>query len=195
MQFFRLQTLGDLNDPELALTEGPPEGMELRSYCMARGKRATPFYPAEAKLFLMEDRPGIKLSSLVGNTDRYLIVHRDVKEVIAAHCQGLEVEYLPFNLYDHRKRLYSRDYLFINPIGTQDCLDPVASEVKLGPEGGVIHVARHVLDPKKSPHLPPLFRPKEEPSVYIVSEPLAHALKDKGFTNVYLEPLAFSTRP
>ncbi|HYO71588.1 MAG TPA: DUF1629 domain-containing protein [Archangium sp.] len=193
MQFFRLQTLGNLNDPELGLTDGPPEGMELRSYCMSKGKRATPFYPNDAKVSLMEDRPGIKLSSLLGNTDRYLIVHKDMKEVIANHCQGLELEYLPLDLYDHRKRLYSRDYFFINPIGTHDCLDPVSSGVKIGSQGGVVHVARYVLDPKKSSNLPPLFRPKEEPSVYIVSEALAQALKNKGFTNVYLEPLEFST--
>lgn len=193
MRFFRLQTLGNLNDSELCLTGGPPESMEMRSYCMARGKRATPFYPTDAKVSLLQDRPGSKLSSLLGNTDRYLIVHTDMKEVIAAHCQGLEVEYLPFDLYDHRKRLYSRDYFFINPIGTHDCLDPIASGVKVGSQEGVIHVARYVLDPKRSTHLPPLFRPKEEPSVYIVAEPLAQALREKGFTNVYLEPLAFST--
>ncbi|PTL80011.1 imm11 family protein [Vitiosangium sp. GDMCC 1.1324] len=193
MQFFELETLGNLNDRELALTDGPPEGMELRSYCMARGRRATPYYPKEAMVSLREDHPGIKLSSLLGNTNSYLIVHKDMKEVIAEHCQGIEVEYLPFDLYDHRKRLYSRDYFFINPIGTLDCLDPVASGVKIGSQGGVIHVGRRVLAPKKSANLPPLFRPKEKPAAYIVSESLAQALKDKGFTNVYLEPLEFST--
>ncbi|MFY0526213.1 hypothetical protein ACN28I_24785 [Archangium gephyra] len=193
MRFFELETLGNLNDSELGLTDGPPEDMELRSYCMAFGDSARRFYPKEAKVSLREDHPGIKLSSLLGNTNSYLIVHSEMKELIAAHCQGVEVEYLPFDLYDHRKRLYSRDYFFINPIGTHDCLDPAASGVKIGPEGGVIHVARYVLDPKKSANLPPLLRPKEEPSVYIVSEPLAQALKDKGFTNVYLKPLEFST--
>ncbi|RKG84017.1 imm11 family protein [Corallococcus terminator] len=192
MNFFRLSTLGDLNDKELALIDGPPEGMELRSYCMSEGDSSSRFYPKDAKIALQADHPGIKLSSLLGNTSRYLVVHASVKEVISAQCQDLEVEYLPFDLFDHRKRLYIRDYFIINPIGTRDCLDVAASGVKIGPEGSVIHVARFVLDPKKVAPLPALFRPKEEPSVYLVSEALAVALKEKKFTNLQLEPLLSS---
>jgi hypothetical protein len=194
MQFFRLETIGDLNNQDLALTSGPPEGMVMRSYTLARGKRAAPHYPKEARISLRENHPGIKLSSLLGNTHNHLVVQSAVKEVIAAHCQGLEVEYLPVDLYDHRKRLYSRDYFFINPIGSRDCLDPVASRVQIGPEGSVIHVGEYVLDPKKVDTLPALFRVQEEPSTYVVSQALADALREKGFTNVVLNPLRFSNR-
>ncbi|MCY1041532.1 hypothetical protein OV208_09420 [Corallococcus sp. bb12-1] len=192
MKFFQINTIGDLHEPELALVDGAPEGMSLRAYCMSEGDPALRFYPKEAKVSLRSDHPGIKLSSLLGNTSSYLIVRADVKEVIAAHAKDIEVEYLPFDLYDHRKRLYSQDYFIINPIGTLDCLDVAASGVKIGPEGSVIHVARFVLDPKKVAPLPALFRPKEEPAVYIVTETLALALKEKGFTNLQLEPLSIS---
>ncbi|NTX02422.1 imm11 family protein [Myxococcus sp. CA040A] len=192
MQFFQLDTLGNVNDSELGLSDGAPEGMELHSYCMAFGDSTHLLYPAEAKISLREDRPGIKLSSLLGNTNSYLIVHSTMKDVIEAHCQGIEVEFLPFDLHDHRKRLYSRDYFIINPLGTHDCLDPVASGVQRGPEGSVIHVESYTLDPRKATHLPRLLRPNEDPSVYIVSEELASALRDKGFTNVQLNPLPFS---
>lgn len=195
MQFFELETLGDLNNTDLALTSGPPDGMKLRGYTLARGSPATPFYPKEARISLQQDRSGIKLSSLLGNMHSYLVVHSDMKDVIAAHCQGLEVEYLPVDLYDHRKRLYSRDYFFINPLGTQDCLDGVASGVEFGPEGGVVHVGEFVLDPKKVHALPALFRIKEEPSCYMVSQTLAEALRERAFSNVVLlGPLAVSTR-
>ena len=195
MQFFRLETLGDLNNTDLALTSGPPDGMKMHSYTLARGSPATPVYPKEARISLRKDHPGIKLSSLLGNTHNHLVVHSDMKEVIAAHCQGLEVEYLPVDLYDHRKRLYSRDYFFINPIGTRDCLDTVASGVELGPEGGVVRVGEYVLDPKKADALPVLFRIQEAPSTYVVSQVLADALREKGFSNIVLRgPFAFSTR-
>lgn len=194
MQFFRLDTLGDLNNQDLAMCDGPPEGMKMRSYTLARGKRAAPYFPKQARISLREDRLGIKLSSLLGNTFSHLVVHSDMKDVLAAHSQGLEVEYLPVDLYDHRKRLYSRDYFFINPIGARDCLDPVASRVEIGPEGGVIHVGEYVLDPKKVDTLPAFFRIQEEPSTYVVSRSLAEALKEKGFTNVLLTPLSLSTR-
>ncbi|MFP2925209.1 imm11 family protein [Pyxidicoccus sp. 3LG] len=193
MRFFQLETLGDLNDWDLVRLDGPPEGMKMRSYTLARGKPATPHFPKPARVVLAEEYPGIKLSTLLGNAHNHLVVHADMKAVIAEHCQDLEVEYLPFDLYDHRKRLYSRDYFFINPLGSRDCLDPKASKVEIGPEGGVIQMGASVLDPKKADALPALFRVQEDPSTYIVSQALAEALKAKAFTNVQLDPLDFST--
>ncbi|WNG50110.1 hypothetical protein F0U60_42800 [Archangium minus] len=151
-----------------------------------------PYYPKDPKIFLKEENPGIRLTSLLGNTNSYLIVCSEMKEVIASYCQDVEVEYLPFALYDHRKRLYSRDYFIINPIGSHDCLNEKASGVEYGPEGGVVRIAQLVLDAAKLNNLPPFFRIDKQRTTYVVSEPLAQSLKDRGFTNIQLEPLAIS---
>ncbi|WP_437323029.1 imm11 family protein [Sorangium sp. So ce381] len=189
MSFHLLSTTGDLADEDLVLIEDPPRGMGMKSYCMARGVRAVPHYPENAKIDLREENPGIKLSSLLGNTESYLIVSSAMKDVIEQHCQGVDIEYLTFTLYDHRKRVYSRDYWIVNPIGAFDCLDEGASGVKYGKQGSVTKIEKLVLDRGKIDALPALFRVDKEVTEYIVRADLAQALRAGGFTNVLLEAL------
>ncbi|WP_437331900.1 imm11 family protein [Sorangium sp. So ce394] len=189
MSFHLLSTTGDLANEDLVLIEDAPRGMGMKSYCMARGVRATPHYPDNAKIYLREENPGIKLSSLLGNTESYLIVSSAMRGVIEQHCQGLEIEYLAFTLYDHRKRVHSRDYCIVNPIGAFDCLDEAASGVKYGKQGSVVKVDKFVLDRNKIHFLPALFRADKEVTEYIVRDDLAQALRTSGFTNVLLEGL------
>ncbi|HYO57920.1 imm11 family protein [Archangium sp.] len=191
-KFFRLQNLGSLSDPDLCRIEDPPRGIGLRKYCPALGDRAAPYYPPDARIQLVEEQPGIQLSSLLGNNINYLIVCTAMKETIQEHCMGVEIEYLPFDLYDHRGRLYSRDYFIINPIGTYDCLDEAHSGIEYGPEGSVVAINSPLLHPEKMAGAPALFRARLKPTVYIVDEALAAAFREKGFTNVRLRELQMS---
>lgn len=191
MDFFHLSTMGTMDD-ELVLLDHAPEGIGLYSHTLSRGRHATPHYPEGAKIFLSKDYPGIKLTSLLGNTKNYLIVSMALREVIAAHCPDIEVEYLAFDLHDHRKRLYSSDYVIVNPIGTFECLDEVASGFEYNEDGDLIGIERHVLDRNKVEDAPSLFRMGKAPSEYVVDEELAAAMSEGGFTNVVLDKLPFS---
>ena len=194
MKYFLLSTTGDLNDQDLVLIDDPPKGIGLRRFLMTKGRPAKAFYPAEPKIFLREEHPGLKLSSLLGNTESYLIVSSEVKKVFEQLCAGCEIEYLPFDLYDHRERLYSRDYFIINPIGALDCLDEKASGVKYGEEGSVVDIAEFVLDPAKVQNAPALFRIDKKPSKYVVDERFVQAVEAQGFTNVLQAPLRMLER-
>ncbi|MFY0562402.1 imm11 family protein [Archangium lansingense] len=97
-------------------------------------------------------------------------------------------------MYDHRERLYSRDYFIINPIGALDCLDEKASGVKYGEEGSVVDIAEFVLDPAKVQNAPALFRIDKKPSKYVVDERFVQAVEAQGFTNVLLAPLRMLER-
>ena len=138
---------------------------------------------------------GAKLCDVLGNTRNMLIVSGAFKSVIEKHCQGVDIEYLPFTLYDHRKRIRSRDYVIVNPVGALDCLDETASKVKYGPEGGVTHVREYVLDQSKVKGAPQLFRVAQWPSQYIIGVELAREIYDRGFTNVLWTELRFSDTP
>ncbi|NTX13034.1 hypothetical protein FJV41_42785 [Myxococcus llanfairpwllgwyngyllgogerychwyrndrobwllllantysiliogogogochensis] len=192
MKYFLLSTVGDLNDRDLCLIDDPPKGIGLRRFLMTKGRPAKAFYPAEAKIFLREENPGIKLSSVLGNTENYLIASSEVKTVFEQLCAGCDIEYLPFDLYDHRERLYSKDYFIINPIGALDCLDEQASGVTYGEEGSVIDIAEFVLDDKKVGQAAALFRIDKKPSKYVVDERFVQAVEARGFTNVLLTPLRLS---
>jgi hypothetical protein len=194
MKYYFIDTLGNLDD-EWCLLDAPPEDMGLAYYMPAEGERVGDEYPSDAKIYMSEEYPGIKLGSLIGHTESYLIVSRAVKEVIEAHCMDVEIEYLPFTLYNHKKRVHSREYFIINPIGTIDCLNLDASEIEYFEEegdpydGAVVDVDKFVLDRKKLEGAPALFRIREDPGEYVINEKLARAFRERGFTNIQLDKI------
>src|SRR4051812_18179115 len=98
MKYFLIETLGDTHDSSLCMFDSEPEGMGLESYYLAMGKKAAPFFPADAKLHMSEEYPGFDTGSLISNLDRFLIVDTKTGEIFARLCAGREIEYLPFTL-------------------------------------------------------------------------------------------------
>lgn len=192
MKFFELETLGDLNDSELLFLDQEPEVMGLDGYCLAAGEPIGSAYPADVKIQPSEERTGIQLCSLLGNNFNYLIVSGAMKELIAQHCAKAAIEYLPFTLMDHRGRVRSRDYFFVNPLGGIDAVDVDASDIKYHRSGAIVGIRKLVLDSRKLREAPGLFRLKQDLQLYVVSEPLARAFQERGFTNLMLRELTVS---
>ncbi len=179
-------------DPDLCFLHNFVDGVEAKSWCIQHGECLSPFYPKSAKIFMSPEKPGIKLASLIGNTQSMLIVSSDFKEAIEKHCEGVDIEYLPFTLYDHRKRVHSKDYFIVNPIGTFDCLDLKASDITWDDEpGSIISIREHVFDKKKMKSAPQLFRIDKAPNEYVVGLELAREIYDREFTNVVWTELRF----
>lgn len=195
MNFFQIETLGDPNDEDLCMLRSGIEGLGAEDWRLFRGERIGPLYPAEARIFMSREERGMKVCDVLGNTDSMLIVSSALKAVIEKHCQGVDIEYLSFTLYDHRRRVHSRDYFIINPIGSLDCLDEIASRVKHGSQGAIVHVGEYVLDRAKVKEVPQLFRVAQWPSRYIIGLKLAQEIYDRNFTNVLWTELRFSDEP
>ena len=192
MRFYHLSTLG-VPSRELAIIDSAPRPGGKASARLATGDRAKPYYPLTASISLSEDKPGIQLSSLLGNTLSCLVVNSMLKQTIEEHCQGIEIEYFSFDLYDHRERLYSKDYWIINPIGTLDCLDVAATQAAMEALMDPWSESPYVLNSAKLNGAPSLFRLHGEPMEYVIDEKLATALKERAFTNVILHELAIRT--
>jgi hypothetical protein len=188
MKYFFIDTLGELDDSNLCILDKPPQGLGVKYYRMSKGKKIGNYYPNDAKIYMSDENPGTKLASLIGNTKSYLIVSNAMKEVIEKYCSSCEIEYLPFILYNHKKRVHSKDYFIINPIGTCDCLNLKASQIEYL-DGEVVGVDRFVLDPRRLEDAPAIFRIKEAPRKYVINEELAKNLEERGFTNVILEEI------
>lgn len=186
MRFFMLSTLGDADDDSLCFLDNFVEGIEPLSWRAGEGARFGKDFPKDAKLFMNKENPGIKLSPLLGTSRNMLLGSREFKEAIEKHCKN-EIEYLPFTLYDHRKRVHSRDYFIINPIGTFDCLDFKESVIKWDDEDPkeIIRIKKHVLDRKKMEAAPQLFRVDRDPSVYVVGLEVAREFKAHDFSNIF----------
>lgn len=188
MRYFIIETLGDDQDPKLAFIDSPPEDLGLFDYCMARGERIGDRYPAEAHIYLQNKSPGIKLSSLLGNTQSYLIVNTEMKNVILEHCIQCDLETLPFTLYNHKKRVHSTDYWIINPIGYVDCVNRQASDIRYlsSDTTKIVAIRKFVLDPGRLENAPNIFRVPEDREKYFISEHIAKTWQEHNFSNVFL---------
>ncbi|AEI64053.1 imm11 family protein [Corallococcus macrosporus] len=191
MNYFLIETLGDTNDSSLCLIDSEPEGMGLESYYLSVGKKAAPFFPENARLQMSDAYPGIVAGSLIGNIKRFLLVDAKTREIFARLCPGVEIEYLPFTLYNHKGRIHSRDYGFVNPVGAVDCLDFTESQIEyLGRD--IVRIEERVLDPRKLRHAPDLFRIERDAQRYVISERMVDALEASDPTNILVTELAQS---
>ena len=82
MPFYDLATLGDANDERLCFFDTTVRGLESKDYRFAMGKPVRDIYPADPKLFLTKEYPGMKLASLIGNSCLMLVVTRELRDII-----------------------------------------------------------------------------------------------------------------
>ncbi|ABC30227.1 hypothetical protein HCH_03481 [Hahella chejuensis KCTC 2396] len=193
MEYFELNSLGDLDDGDFCILDQAPEGMGAHYSRLCRGNSAVEYFPEDAVVHMSEDREGSKLASLVGNTKSFLIVHKDVKSIIEEKAGNKNIEYFPFTIHNQNNKPHSADYCFINPLIKLDCLDIEASEVQYWKDTDkVLDVGQFILDRKKVENAPAIFRVKEEIFTYVVNEDLANAFRQKGFTNMILTKLQYA---
>jgi hypothetical protein len=188
MRYFIIETLGDDQDTKLAFIDTPPEDLGVYEYCLARGERIGERYPADARIYLQRKSPGIKLSSLIGNTRNYLIVNTEVKAVILDFCGASNLEVLPFTLFNHKKRVHSTEYSIINPIGYVDCVNHAASDIRYlsTDPSKIVAVRKFVLNPANLANAPDLFRVAEDREKYFISERIAKVWQEHNFSNIFL---------
>ncbi len=191
MRYFFIDKLRS-DDPKFYFVDKRPKGLGVGSWRMAEGAKIADKWPKEPPpVYPSDDCLATKLPSLIGNTLSYLIVSSDLRKLIQEQCREPEIEYLPITLYTRKKREQSRDYWLVNPIGTVDCLDLARSEIvynKAG-TGEVVAVHKFVLDSRKLTDVAPLFRIKEDPRQYVVTEPLARAFAERPFTNLFIREI------
>lgn len=195
-RFFKLWMLGRA-DEDLCFIDSFVDGIGYESWRTSKGERLAPVYPKDARISMSRKRPGIQLTSFLGNSINALVGSRAFKEAVEAHCAQQDIEYLPFTLYDHRKRPYSQDYFIINPIGAFDCLDFKASDIdwsKQNPDE-ILFIETHVLDREKMKDAPQLFRVGRDTHTYVIGVELIREFKKRGLTNIVVRELHFSNSP
>jgi hypothetical protein len=190
MRYFTINTIAAGSGGKYCFTDQTPDGI-TGWYRFTKGEPFGDAYPDNAGdvgLRLAADARGLQLPSLIGNTIGMLPVDAKTAATIAAHNVG-RMEQLPFMLIDHKGRVYSRDYVILNPLERIDCLNLEASQVRRSYKGEIREVTRIVLDKTKEGELIDLFRMGEEPSVYLFSEVLTSALEKAGSTNLRFRPV------
>ncbi len=112
------------------------------------------------------------------------MVHNEVSEEILKFEVG-EMQVFPFTLLNHKNRVHSKDYVFLNPLYKIECINLELSKIRKRKDGKLSKILKIVLDKEKLEDLPDLFRPAEYKAEYhyIYSERLVEAINKKGFTN------------
>jgi len=194
VKFFFVDAAGDLDDEQLCFLEDAPDGIGVAYSCLCVGRSIVDRWPANATITMTPENPGIKLCSLVGNPKHFLLVHRDVKEVIegehARRGKDWPIEYLPVTIINHKGRPHSRDYFFINPLSLL-VMNTGASKVeyyKSNPTQ-IMAIDKLVLDSNKLADVPPIFRLQQDPDEYVVDENLHRLFQEREFTNLRMREI------
>ena len=176
MNYFFIDYLTRTNNDYCVLDEHADEVKEF-AFCMSMGERALDNgYPDDLQMKMSPDQGGIMLTDFIENSLRCLIVSQRVKDVVDEHnSEG--IEWLHLSIINHKGRVASNEYYFLNPIGSHDVLDYDASTIRRRDDGSIRKITKAVLDGSKLDNVPHIFRVKDLKSKYVISEALVTKLK------------------
>jgi len=96
-----------------------------------RGRSMEGCYTGPVSFRMSPKEVGIQVPDVIRNAVGYLMVSERMRELLEKHVEGAVVEYLPFVLLNHKKRVAADPCYIVNVIGTIDCGDRANCE---GPE-------------------------------------------------------------
>lgn len=121
---------------------------------------------------------GIQVADIIANAYTLLMVTEKLKDLLEAHAQGAQIEYLAFRLLNHKMRVAADPCYIVNVLGRIDCADPAKSEGVEDPEYGEYFIARKLtLIDAKVPKDRNIFRTKLFPPGIWVREDLKKVLE------------------
>ena len=169
-----------------------PEGVP-DAYRLNKGVPVSKGWPTKAICRMSNDFP--KDLELVDNLygSRFVVISKALRdELVGAGVQN--VEFLPVQIHNHKKRLASADYFLLNPPETIDCIDIAASGVtwnSINPEL-ISTCKKMVLKVASIPDTTRVLRPKHAPSVILVDATLSKQLTKAKLTGLqFNDPLKF----
>jgi len=188
-KYFRLNT-APTTDPDYCFAKTTKERGRLQ---LKSGKPVGDRYPDDPLSFEINldlDFPGIKLPDLIGNAQSFLMLSARAREAFAA----AELDFAPceehaFSLINHKGRVHSIEYAFVNPLGTHDIAHPTSDFMRYKKSQEIYGCKRWILDTNKLLGKPDLVRAREVPGHYFVSERLVEIIHSAGLTNFELTDL------
>jgi hypothetical protein len=130
----------------------------------------------------------IQLPDYVENLHGHIIVSARFKDLVQRH-QSEHLQCLPITIIDHKGRVASTEYWFLNPYRLQDAIDQKASALtwnKIDPTR-ISGCGRLVLDESRIDQGAHLFRLAHMPTRPVMSATLADAVQAAGMTGVDFE--------
>ena len=155
----------------------------------SEGLRMGEFAPENLKLHMSEDFSGIVPSDFIRNNMGYQLIVDKVKTILDQHTR-VEIEYIPFDLINHKGRAVKENCYIMNLIGTVDCVDREKTEGEESPmeEGEYQFIDRLFLHEDKIGAEKNIFRIDAMPHLLIIRKDLKALFERHGVTGVqYIE--------
>ena len=154
------------------------------SYKFDKGWSLTGEWPRNAAFRMEPSAPKqIRLSDYLCNHDSIIVASKRLQEFFLAE-KVPNIELLPVTIYDHKKRVASRDYAIIHLVTVQNCIDTAASEVKwnnIHPDK-IMFMKRLVIDESKIDPSAVVFRAMRLSTQIFVKREFSAKMASTGFT-------------
>jgi hypothetical protein len=143
-------------------------------------------FPEDVQYHMHADFPNdIGLVDNMQNLHRLAVTSTRLKEAIEQRSAP-HMEFLPIAIIDHKKRVASKDYFIVHPVGLVDCIDREQSVYRNDViiPGNLAAVKKLVLDEARIPPDREIFRLEGFREVLIVRRDVAAALDEGKFTGL-----------
>ncbi len=147
------------------------------------------FAPENHKFHMSEDFSGIVPSDFIRNNMNYQLITSKVKTILDEHTR-VDIEYIPFDLINHKGRVVEQDCYIMNVIGTVDCVDRELTEGEESPmqEGEYQFIDKLILLENKIGAEKNMFRIDAMPHLMIIRKDLKEIFEKNGVTGLqYIE--------
>jgi hypothetical protein len=160
-------------------------------YKLMKGDSVAKEWPDVSMRMDPDFKKQIKLSDNLLNPVNIIVASKRLCDFFRAK-RVPNIEYLPVTIYDHKKKVASKEYSIANLVTTQDCIDTKKSEVTWNAIDSdyISSMKRLVLNEKKIAKDAMLFRAEHLKEIIFVRADLAQAVSDAGFTNIMLWKLS-----
>ena len=178
--YFILDSSGD-DDHCIIDTDSP--SLRDFSWKLAEGTPAGSPLPTDLSVRMDTSHPGLIIPDFIGNTLRVFMVSNRLKTLWDRE-EAAKIEWVPIRIYNHKRRIASKDSFIANVLTAQDCVDmerTVSEPSYLWP-GNIGPLYKLYLDPARIDPKLKLFRLAKRPTTLIIRDDLRETMEREGIT-------------
>lgn len=159
-----------------------PEGLPA-IHKPAKGLPYRGDYAEGTRFYMDADVPGKNIPDIVSNVLGLFMVSKRLKAILESHC-GPDIEFLRFELVNHKRKVAASDLYLANVLGSVDCVDmgkTLGSRSALD-DHQFRKIRRLVLDEERIPEGKPVFRLRANPALIAVSGSVRSDMENAGIS-------------
>ena len=150
---------------------------------LAKGTPVGGPLPTDLSVQMDKSHPGLIIPDFINNTLNVFIASNRLK-ILWEREDVVKIEWVPIRIYNHKRRIASKDSFIANVLTAQDCVDMerTVSEPSCLWPGNIGPLYKLYLDPARIDPELKLFRLAKRPTTLIIRDDLREAMEREGIT-------------